>query len=514
MPKKIPADWKNLWVNEVLTRGQWGRCSGLDILRIQRVGHSPKIYAVWMPRKEDDPRPNAGRCASGKRLPEKFSTGEVDPRSAAKKAIEIYNEWEESNKDVVIQIEEDKEYSLSTYWELWFANQKKVQSHKRNYQKWIRDNKLKWNGTGYGIAHQPWSKKKVDEITAVDFRNYWNVLDARRTPDNDMSGTKKQQKTLIRKLLKEARTLHFHHLNIPDFPTISTNPKAVRSLTKHEWNCLRDTVIDLTDGHARRVKTPKQYWSLQWTQANRCNIRNFVDLWDALHLQWFFYLRAEDMPRIRFDWFTGDSLNKEYSCDLQITKGNRDKIKTRAFRPDHYDHMLTVMSRRRSGEYLILPYMNREDGEEGKPVIANLNFLLKKAVAVTNQTHGTLINPRISWTTLRHTAFRLTLQDLPELGNRTQLKDFATNGHTSVEMLEKNYLNEINLERTAAEAREKIPAGQIDGILNALNMTETEKRTALRNLIFTANEQIADEVKFQAFPGDDGDWNESDESPL
>ena len=86
MPKKIPADWKNLWVNEVLTRGQWGRCSGLDILRIQRVGHSPKIYAVWMPRKEDDPRPNAGRCASGKRLPEKFSTGEVDPRSAAKKA--------------------------------------------------------------------------------------------------------------------------------------------------------------------------------------------------------------------------------------------------------------------------------------------------------------------------------------------------------------------------------------------------------------------------------------------
>ena len=81
-------------------------------------------------------------------------------------------------------------------------------------------------------------------------------------------------------------------------------------------------------------------------------------------------------------------------------------------------------------------------------------------------------------------------------------------------MLEKNYLNEINLERTAAEARDKIPAGQIDGILNALNMTETEKRTALRNLIFTANEQIADEVKFQAFPGDDGDWNESDESPL
>ena len=36
-----------------------------------------------------------------------------------------------------------------------------------------------------------------------------------------MSGTKKQQKTLIRKLLKEARS-DFPHLVIPDFPEISS----------------------------------------------------------------------------------------------------------------------------------------------------------------------------------------------------------------------------------------------------------------------------------------------------
>ena len=81
-------------------------------------------------------------------------------------------------------------------------------------------------------------------------------------------------------------------------------------------------------------------------------------------------------------------------------------------------------------------------------------------------------------------------------------------------MLEKNYLNEINLERTAAEARDKIPAGQIDGILNALNMTETEKRNALQTLILTAEQQHSDWKETAAFPEDDGDWNESDDSPL
>ena len=514
MPKKIPTDWKSLWVTDVLTKGQWGKCSGMGLLRIQRLRHSPKIYAVWLPRVEDDPRPNAGRCSSGKRLPEKVSTEEVDPVSASKRAIEIYNQWEESHQDAVIQVQEDKEYSLSNYWEHWFATQCDVQRHKRNFQKWSRDTKLKWNGSGYGIVHQSWAKKKVDEITAVDFEDYWNVLNARQTPSNDMSGTKKQQKTLIRKLLMEARRRDFPKMNLPDFPQISTRTKAVRSLTKHQWESLLTTVIDLTEGNARRAATPRWYWGLQWTQANRCNIRNWVDLWDALLLQWFFYLRAEDMPRLMFDWFTGDSKSKQFSCLLGITKGDRDQVRTRAFRQDHYDHMLTVLSRRRSGEYLVLPYMNRDDGEEGKPVLANLNFLLKEAVAVTNRTHGTHIPKQITWTTLRHTAFRLTLEALPELGNRTYLKDFALNGNTSVEMLEKNYLNEINLDRTAAEAREKIPAGSVDGIMNALNMTETEKRNALQTLILTAEQQQSDWKETAAFPEDDGDWNESDDSPL
>lgn len=58
------------------------------------------------------------------------------------------------------------------------------------------------------------------KITAADFADYWAVLNARRTATNDMGGTKAQQKTLIRELLKEARS-DFPHLSIPDFPSIS-----------------------------------------------------------------------------------------------------------------------------------------------------------------------------------------------------------------------------------------------------------------------------------------------------
>ena len=62
----------------------------------------------------------------------------------------------------------------------------------------------------------------------------------------------------------------------------------------------------------------------------------------------------------------------------------------------------------------------------------------------------------MKWTTIRHTAFRLTLEDDPSLGVQPKINSFADNGHTSAQQLRDTYLRFIELEKTAMEAREKI----------------------------------------------------------
>ena len=60
------------------------------------------------------------------------------------------------------------------------------------------------------------------------------------------------------------------------------------------------------------------------------------------------------------------------------------------------------------------------------------------------------------WTTIRHTAFRLTLEDDKSLGVPPKIYSFADNGHTSADQLRNTYLKYIELEATAKEARETI----------------------------------------------------------
>ena len=77
-----------------------------------------------------------------------------------------------------------------------------------------------------------------------------------------MSGIKAQQKTLIRKLMKEART-DCPNLAIPEFPVISKQSKQVAHLTHSQWERLVAKIIDLSGGTARQQLTQGQYASLQ-----------------------------------------------------------------------------------------------------------------------------------------------------------------------------------------------------------------------------------------------------------
>ena len=64
------------------------------------------------------------------------------------------------------------------------------------------------------------------------------------------------------------------------------------------------------------------------------------------------------------------------------------------------------------------------------------------------------------WTTIRHTAFRLTLEEDPGLAIPPKINSFADNGHTSPDQLRNTYLRYIDAERTARESRQTIGDGK------------------------------------------------------
>jgi hypothetical protein len=177
-----------------------------------------------------------------------------------------------------------------------------------------------------------------------------------------------------------------------------------------------------------------------------------VDLYDAMQLEWFFYLRAEDMCRLKSEWFTRRD-SGSWTCFLETTKKDRELHQTSHYRRDADSYLKRIIGRKPNG-YMVLPHMNRPEGNEAESgVLKTLNFLLKKAIAKSLPDFPITA---AKWTTIRHTAFRLTLEDMPELGLPPDINAFADNGHTSPQMLRETYLRYIDAEKTASRARRTI----------------------------------------------------------
>ena len=293
----------------------------------------------------------------------------------------------------------------------------------------------------------------MEKITTADFADYWAVLDARRTATNDMGGTNAQQKTLIRELLKEARS-DFPHLSIPDFPSISRQIKQVQHLKRSDWDRLMGKIVELSEGAARADLTPQQYKVLEWKPANRLNQRNWVDLYDTLNLMWFFYLRAEDLPRLRAEWFRDNG--EEIICLLEQTKGNRPQQRTTHYRPDAIANWRRMNLRRPKG-LLVFPHIKRSESNISGTLKKNLNDLLRYAL---DQCAPPIPSQSVTMTNIRHTAFRLTLEEMPSLGQPPDIYAFAENGMTSEPMLQRTYLRFIEQEATAKRARAQIRPGE------------------------------------------------------
>ena len=448
----IDPNWKTIKVNVLVKRGNFP-----SNLRLKRIYNSAMIYAQYLPDEADDIRPYKGRSKNGKgkRLVVQQSMDTDDVITAAKRSIEWVKEVEQNNIATKAQQEEETANNLGKYWEKYISLVAQEKNNKRNPDRWFREEKLKWDATEYGLKNQIWSKKSVDKITSTDYRNYFALLEKRSRQRNGSngSGMQGQQKTLINKLLALAEEDFVGH-SFPSFPPISKQFKQVCHLTMAEWTTLTSAVFDKTQGKELLTYTPSDYDKLPFNPRNKDNIRNWVDLFDALMLQWFFYLRAEDMYRLKTDWFKAQD-DGTWVCNLETTKADRPIHQTTHYRPD-ISYVKRIIARKKDFEYVIFPYLPRPlNNESESHVLESLNHLLKKVIG---EAIPSFPSSDRKWTTIRHTAFRLTLEEFPELGQVPKINSFAANGHTSEAMLRKNYLNYIQSESVASEARKVISA--------------------------------------------------------
>ena len=198
----IPSDWKTL--NVVTDLGITRTDGSLFIYRTQKG--STKVYARWLPEEEDDPRPRSydkhGRLK--KRIPYSASMGTHDPMEGGRLAVQ----WlKQLKKDLVAQMGQkdyDQQHSVQKYWEDWWKAERARLENKQTGDSRIRDREQLWTAPDWGLGSQEWTKKSIDKVNYQDLVSYWEVLDRRATPTNDMKGTKEGQRTLLNKVFKWA----------------------------------------------------------------------------------------------------------------------------------------------------------------------------------------------------------------------------------------------------------------------------------------------------------------------
>ena len=443
----IPNVWNSLCVVDYVRKGMFP--SNLQVYWDKK---SPYIKAKFQPEIDEDPRPFQGRCNGGKGRRLWFigkSMQTTDVQAAFKRAID-WAKGELMASPSVIREQEEKKVSLHHYWEEYFARECELRENKRNFARWKREEKLKWDAKEYGIKNQVWSLVAANFITKSNLKDYFALLEkrARTSGNGNGSGMKGQQKTLINKLFALAEDDFAGHA-FPSFPVISKQVKQVQHLKREEWNLLLRTVFELGEGMEAIANSPSEYKALPFNPYNRKNIRNWVDLYDGLMLEWFFFLRAEDMYRLRSEWLKNNE-PREWVCNLETVKKDKPIHQTFHYRSDADSYLKRITSRKPNG-YLVLPHKNRPVGNEAESsVLLDLNYLLKIAF---EKCLPNFPKSERKWTTIRHTAFRLTLEDDPSLGMPPKIDAFAENGHTSSKMLYERYLRWIDLEKTAKEAR-------------------------------------------------------------
>ena len=419
---------------------------------------SKGLYCRWLPDADEDIRPTkdkfTGGTTKGKRKYLEGTTGEEDPFLAGKVAVE----WYKRQRNLLIELGKEIEYnsghSLKHYWERYFADFEMQYINKRGGRKRVVNERSTWFAEVTGICHQAFANKSIDKITYKDLIDYWKVLDSKGAViGSDMSKQKKSIKTLINKLFIIAReNQDFPKLDNLQFPTIhTTEKKEAVFLDRTEWDALLMKIALMGVDRVHQNLNHQQFLDIPWTERDRKNERNFVELYDAIQVMWFFYLRAEDMPRLRTEWF---EIKKEEDGEevailkMEAAKGMRDLKISEAYRPEAVAVVKKMLKRRKETGYFLFDWYARPfNNPSGSQVGDTLNSLLQYACVEVG------IKKPVIWTTLRHTAFMETCREFPHLNEVRELNIFADNAYTSADTLRKHYLNKIDRQSSAKRAR-------------------------------------------------------------
>ena len=126
----------------------------------------------------------------------------------------------------------DRQHALSVYWERWYA--KAELEPRNNRSRWLSDKRNLWNGTT-GIGVQPWATvKSIQAITSNDFLEFFRLVRENcEAKGNSGEETRRQYKTLIRNLFKEAKA-DFPALSCPEFPAIKKSVRQKRHFTQQD----------------------------------------------------------------------------------------------------------------------------------------------------------------------------------------------------------------------------------------------------------------------------------------
>ncbi len=462
----LPDDWKRLNVHDYRYELGVSNHKGYPAeLVIKRQANSPHIYASWLPPAELDNRV----IADGKKRREiQASTKTNDAQESAKKAIAWATQLEKQLCEQAEEAQEDSNNSLHHFWQILKPQLIQNLNKKRNSERRIKDEINKFEGTAYGIGRQEWSKKNIEEINYNDLHNYWTLIDDRATSTNDMSETKRQQRAILNKLFETARHNGHHTLRNPAYPVIekSISQRVPGYLQEKDWEALILNVIRLSGGYAKKDISQDEYFSLPSTPHSlHTSKRDFVDLYDALYLMWFWYLRAEDLPRIRAEHF---QLDEHDPSDIKVKlamselKGYRDAYPANNWRPDAVTFYKRMKKRRPSG-YLVAPHKERtarnENSSQTKKFLnSRLKYALEASCISTSDEYGNSITMH----NMRHTTFMLAFLEWEELRTDEEtLGDFARNANTSKERLRETYINHIGRNQSGSRARKAFKASEL-----------------------------------------------------
>lgn len=462
----LPINWKRLNVHDYRYELGVSNLKGYPAdLVIKRQTNSPYIYASWLPPAELDNR----LIADGKKRREiQSSTQTNDHHESAKKAIAWAIQQEKQLSEQKDKCREDENHSLHHFWEILKPQLIQNLNKKRNSERRIKDEINKFEGTAYGIGRQEWSKKNIEEVNYNDLYGYWGLLDNRATSSNDMSETKRQQRAILNKLFETARHNGHHTLRNPAYPVIekSISQRVPGYLQEKDWETLILNVIRLSGGYAKQEISQAEYLALPSTPHNLATSKkDFVDLYDALYLMWFWYLRAEDLPRIKAEHFhldNHDASDIKVKLAMSELKGYRDAYPTNNWRPDALSFYRRMKKRRPSG-YLVAPHKARSTRNENSSQVKKfLNSRLKYTLEASSISTSDEYENSITMHNMRHTTFMLAFLEWEELRTDEEtLGDFARNANTSKERLRETYINHIGRNQSGSRARKAFKASEL-----------------------------------------------------